>query len=192
MDETTAPQSVEDAPAWTPVAGGFWLRGGAYMIDSLVVSIVGALVFFPAPAPVQTAGRILTAVAYFTFVPVLWNGRTLGKSAAGLAIVREDGGPLSHLTTVLRYVGYLLSLLPLGLGFFAAAFTKNKRALHDFVAGTRVLQIKEIGLTRRICVIALAILLPLVAVAGIAAGIAIPRYPHPQARAAAGAQEARR
>lgn len=197
MDETTAPQSdpqpqpVADAPSWTPAAGGFWLRGGAYIIDSLIVSIVGTLAFFLAPAPIQTAGRILTAVAYFTFVPVLWNGQTLGKSAAGLAIVREDGQPLSHLTTVLRYIGYLLSLLPLGLGFLAAAFTKNKRALHDYVAGTRVLQIEEIGLARRVCVIAVAVLLPLVAVLGIAAAIAIPRFSHLQARAKEGEAKGR-
>lgn len=189
MDETTAPQSapqpqpVADAPTWTPVAGGFWLRGGAYMIDSLVVSVVGTLAFFVAPAHIQTAGRILTAVLYFTFVPVLWNGQTLGKSAGGLAVVREDGRPLSHLTTFLRYIGYLLSLLPLGLGFLAAAFTPNKRALHDYVAGTRVLQIEEIGLARRVCVIAVAVLLPLVAVLGIAAAIAIPQFSRLQARA---------
>ena len=197
MDETTAPQPapqpqpVEDAPTWTPVPGGFWLRGGAYMIDSQVVSVVGALAFFLAPVPVRTAGRILTGILYFTFVPVLWNGQTLGKSAGGLAVVREDGRPLNHLTAFLRYIGYLLSLLPLGLGIVAAVFTPNKRALHDYVAGTRVLQIEEISLARRVCVIAVAVLLPLVAVLGIAAAIAIPRFSHLQARAKEGEAKGR-
>ncbi len=197
MDEATAPQSapepqsVAQEPSWAPVPGGFWLRGGAYMIDSLVVSVAGTLAFFVAPAPVQTAGRILTAVLYFTVVPVLWNGQTLGKSAAGLAILREDGQPLNHLTSFLRYIGYLLSLLPLGLGFLAAAFTPNKRALHDYVAGTRVLQIEEIGLARRVCVIGFAVLLPFVAVLGIAAAIAIPQFSRLQARAKEGEVKAR-
>jgi uncharacterized RDD family membrane protein YckC len=39
---------------------------------------------------------------------------------------------------VLRFLGYFLSALPLGLGFFMVALNKHKRGLHDYIAGTAV------------------------------------------------------
>jgi type II secretory pathway pseudopilin PulG len=161
------------------------------MIDGIALGVGGAIAFFLAPESVRGIGRLVLGVAYFTAVPVLWRGQTLGKTAAGLAIAREDGEPLSYVTTFVRYLGYLANILTLGIGFLVAAFTENKRGLHDYIAGTRVIQIEEVGLGRKICVICVGLLLPVVAVVGILAAIAIPQFMHLQSRAKEGAAKGR-
>jgi uncharacterized RDD family membrane protein YckC len=52
-----------------------------------------------------------------------------------------DGKSFQALTigqALLRYFGYLVSLLPLGLGFIWVAFDKRKRGFHDLIAGSVV------------------------------------------------------
>ncbi len=43
--------------------------------------------------------------------------------------------------SLLRYVGYFLSLLPLGLGFFWIIWDKKKRGFHDLLAHTVVIRL---------------------------------------------------
>jgi uncharacterized RDD family membrane protein YckC len=130
-------------------SAGFWLRGGAFCLDFVVLAfaliLVNLAVFRVVPPGVTAfAGHVL----YFGLLPVLWDGRTLGKAAAAVRIVGRDDGPLTYQQGVFRALGYYLSGLPLLLGYVAAAFTPDKRALHDYVAGTRVVRDSDIGLLR--------------------------------------------
>jgi uncharacterized RDD family membrane protein YckC len=70
-------------------------------------------------------------------------GQTIGKMAMRLRVVhvREDqgdNGPSNFSFAVLRTAAYLASLLPVGLGFLPALFGRDRRALHDRLADTRV------------------------------------------------------
>jgi uncharacterized RDD family membrane protein YckC len=42
--------------------------------------------------------------------------------------------------SVVRAAGYLVSALPVGLGFLPAFFGQDRRALHDRLADTRVVK----------------------------------------------------
>ena len=64
-------------------------------------------------------------------------GQTLGKMLLGVAVVRWDGAPAGYGRALLRCVGGGLCLLTLGLGRLFVLFTRDRRALSDFVAGTR-------------------------------------------------------
>ena len=64
-------------------------------------------------------------------------GQTLGKMLVGVAVVRRDGAPVGYGRALLRCVGGGLCLLTLGLGRLFMLFTRDRRALSDFVAGTR-------------------------------------------------------
>jgi uncharacterized RDD family membrane protein YckC len=70
-------------------------------------------------------------------------GQTIGKMAMRLRVVHlredqdEDGGP-DFAFAILRTAAYFASLLPAGLGFLPALFGKDRRALHDRLAETRV------------------------------------------------------
>ena len=64
-------------------------------------------------------------------------GQTFGKMAFGVRVVDRGGCPVT--TAVARALGYLVSVLPLGLGVVSMFLDSERCALHDRLAGTRVL-----------------------------------------------------
>jgi uncharacterized RDD family membrane protein YckC len=82
-------------------------------------------------------------IALMLAVLLFWRykGATPGKMLMGLRIVDADThGPVPFGRLVLRMLGYLLSALPLFLGFVWVAFDKRKQGFHDKIARTLVLQ----------------------------------------------------
>jgi len=64
---------------------------------------------------------------------------TPGKLALGLKIIRADGGPMTTGLATGRFFAHILtSLIPLEIGYIIAAFDGEKRAVHDYICGTRV------------------------------------------------------
>ncbi|HXT00928.1 MAG TPA: RDD family protein, partial [Elusimicrobiota bacterium] len=167
-------------------SAGFWLRAGAYMIDGLIVAVVSVIFNLILPAAVSVVARLLLSAGYFTVMPVRCNGQTVGKMAAGVAIVRDDGTPLTYGRALARWFGYLVSGITLCLGFICAAFTHRKRALHDYIADTRVVRVEELGLGRKIAVIGAGLLFPLLVVLGIVAALMIPKFSNLGTKAAEG------
>ncbi len=67
-------------------------------------------------------------------------GQTPGKRIMGLHVVNENGAPVDWSAASVRFfIGYPVSLLPLGLGFYWALVDKNNQAWHDKIAGTLVI-----------------------------------------------------
>lgn len=86
---------------------------------------------------------VLCSVVFsFVIVPVavetLTRGRSLGKLAAGLRIVRDDGGSIRFRHALLRgLVGFLEIYLTFGgLAIGVALFSDKSKRLGDIVAGT--------------------------------------------------------
>jgi uncharacterized RDD family membrane protein YckC len=65
-------------------------------------------------------------------------GQTPGKLLMGIRIERIDGRPLTIRRALLRYVGYWLSAIPLGLGFLWVLVDERRQSWHDKLAGTYV------------------------------------------------------
>ena len=78
-----------------------------------------------------------TAPLYFATLISL-NGQTIGKYIMGVRVVRLDGRRMTFWRGVLRWIGYFLSALPLGLGFLMALVDDQRRTLHDRLVGTVV------------------------------------------------------
>lgn len=141
---------------------GFWWRFLASILDSLVMGAaqVGLLlVLFPdaldtsVPDPEATAAVQVGAAAGWLNLLLLglgvayvlgfwlWKQATPGKLAIGARIVdARTGGKPSVGRFVLRYLGYILSSIPLGLGFLWVAFDRRKQGWHDKIAGTVVVR----------------------------------------------------
>ncbi len=88
----------------------------------------------------QGAATAIFVVVYFIF---FWTtvGQTPGKYILGLRVVSQDGKRLKLFQAVLRYLGYYLSGLPVGLGFFWILIDDQRRGWHDRLAGTCVIYV---------------------------------------------------
>ena len=64
---------------------------------------------------------------------------TLGKMAFGVRVTDLDGKRITFGRATGRHFGKYLSGFIMNVGYFMAAFTQKKQALHDMLAGTLVL-----------------------------------------------------
>ncbi len=69
-------------------------------------------------------------------------GATLGKMAVGARIVRVDGSRIGYGIATGRWLGAILSDTICFIGDLFVAFREDKRALHDLLAGTRVILVR--------------------------------------------------
>jgi len=69
-----------------------------------------------------------------------WRGATPGKKFVHIKIVdAKTFKDITNKQAITRSLGYIPSTLLFGIGFFMVAFRKDKRALHDLLAGTAVI-----------------------------------------------------
>ncbi len=145
--------------------GGVPRRFAALLVDGVIVSAMDVLLFTPAflilyfrpslqPSSAMAdplLGGIgllcfaLAAIANVLYTAGLWalRGRTPGKALLGLEIVRQGGrtgGGIGWNAALLRFLVMALGAVPLGFGWWMAAFRKDGRALHDIAAGTWVVR----------------------------------------------------
>jgi uncharacterized RDD family membrane protein YckC len=128
-------------------------RFAAFVIDVGVITGV----FMLAVAAVSFAARVLTGhsvswnrndilvtIAYvawaFLYFAYSWatSGKTLGMALLGVRVVAADGADASAHHAVIRTLTFPLSFLFLGLGFTGIVLQRDRRALHDLIAGTAV------------------------------------------------------
>lgn len=116
------------APAGALVPAGFGIRFLAFLIDVFILAIPGFFV----------GGYLLYAIQAAYYIG-LWGarGQTVGEMVLGLRVVAADGQPISFGKAAIRFVGYAVSGLILGIGFLMIAFdSQQHRGLHDRIAGT--------------------------------------------------------
>ena len=194
------------------VYAGFWKRTAAYVIDSMIAGIVsgllgglvggvmGAFLLNGANLAGNSSGFILIqvvsnligiaiGVAYFAGFHSSASMATLGKMAIGIKVVRSNGERIGFLRGMGRYFALFVSGITLGIGFFMAGFTERKRALHDMLCDTLVvdkwaftehpeLQRRELGAVTVVVLVLFALLLLLVLVAIGAAAVMTARTMH--------------
>ncbi len=69
---------------------------------------------------------------------------SLGKNLVGIAVVKKDkSGPLSIPQAFVRAVGYYISAILFFGGFVLAMVDDRKRALHDILGGSVVVQLRQ-------------------------------------------------
>lgn len=69
-------------------------------------------------------------------------GRTIGKRVVALKVLRLDNGePLGVVRGLVRTLAQVATICTLGLGFAIVLFDRRRRALHDRIAGTVVVDL---------------------------------------------------
>jgi uncharacterized RDD family membrane protein YckC len=67
-------------------------------------------------------------------------GATIGKIGLNLKIVRADGSAVTRSWALRRFLAMGVSLLTGTVGFWMAAFDREKRTLHDRICATLVIR----------------------------------------------------
>ncbi len=136
---------------------GFWIRVLAYIIDTIILALVGgvlgamfgiSMLGFSSVLSDPTGGAellmnlvsIIIGVAYFAVMESSTWQATLGKKALGLVVTDVSGNRISLMRGVGRYFAKIISAIILLIGFIMVAFTERKQGLHDIIAGTLVLK----------------------------------------------------
>lgn len=92
-----------------------------------------------------TAGAVALGIAglvvvLYELIFVALSGQTPGQRLLGMRVIDGYGDPPSAARAVVRVVGIGLSLALFGLGCLWIAFSREKRGLHDLLAGTWVVR----------------------------------------------------
>lgn len=188
---------------------GFMRRFGAFIIDSIILggafyavlfvfAIIAAIAVPVTGMDDEALGALIVllylgaallyyvgAALYYALQESSRHQATLGKRALGIKVTDEHGQRLGTARAFGRWFASALSYITFYIGFLMAAFTDRKRALHDFVADTLVVdqwaftdtperQQRHAGVAAVIVAVAAAFVL--IAVIGILAAIAIPAY----------------
>jgi uncharacterized RDD family membrane protein YckC len=141
-------QSAAPLPSTSLTAApkaGFWIRVVAFIIDSIIVGVVNAIV--AAILNQSTTGRTgiqtLLGIIYFTYfwsASSPWPGQTVGDKLLSLRVIRTDGSDLSIVQAFIRYVGLVISFIVIFIGVIWVAFDPNKQGWADKIAGTYVVK----------------------------------------------------
>ena len=122
---------------------GFWRRVGAMVVDSLIYSVLLALILGPKYVDSNFwsfEGIISNGIA-LSLTIVLWVRYlgTPGKLLLGCQVVDADTGErMTVKQAMIRYLGYFVSIFTLGIGFLWVAWDKRKQGFHDKMANTVV------------------------------------------------------
>jgi uncharacterized RDD family membrane protein YckC len=147
-----------------PIYAKFWSRVMGFVTDVFIIGIPVSLFFMivfghdemekagaidvliqsdkainNAPDPmISIAQLLLSLIIYVT----MWrlSMQTPGKKMARTLVVdAKTFERASIFKLTLRFIGYLISALPLFLGFFIGLLRKDNRSLHDLISGTAVI-----------------------------------------------------
>ncbi|MCL6588931.1 MAG: RDD family protein [Firmicutes bacterium] len=146
---------------------GFWIRGAAFLLDLLILTVIGALttllfaviVMLVSHASLigDTWSRILNPTgsfltgfsiiigfalywSYFTALESSQRQATFGKRWLKIIVISGQGKPLSLGTAGKRALLRLFSIAILFIGFIMVGFSSKKQALHDLLTKTFVIK----------------------------------------------------
>ena len=149
--------------------GGFWMRFIAAIIDGVLLGILNIIILVPflglvgltaaahaSGADMESDGGgmmiallstyfismlavLIAGWLYFALMESSARGGTLGKMALGLRVTSLGGERISFGRATGRYFGKIISSI-FFVGYIMAAFTAQKQALHDMMAGCLVVR----------------------------------------------------
>lgn len=132
----------------TPRPASFGQRLVASIIDGVITAVfIGLLAFVVTilgarmEDPFSPLNLLLNYGFPFLYTILFWNYRsaTPGKMIMGLTIISTNGRKPSTGAWIGRYFGYILSALPLGLGYFWMLWDDKKQTWHDKLSNTLVI-----------------------------------------------------
>ncbi len=130
------------------VYAGFLPRWIAFTIDNAIFAFITIVLLLPFPffedsfqVAIQRTLTTLLLVGVIVYMWVQLDGATPGKKLMKIKVVDANTfETISYKQAIKRVLGYIVSSIPLLLGFVVGAFTSKKQTLHDKIANTVVVE----------------------------------------------------
>ncbi|CAM3518458.1 RDD family protein [Parendozoicomonas haliclonae] len=151
MDDMTS-SNAEPPQAKTVEFAGFWIRLAATLIDTVIILVItlplmyviyGDAYFEQGLLYYGYADLLISYLFPIIATVVLWMrlSATPGKMVFHLKVVDERSYNKPGLgQSLVRYLGYFISAIPMGIGFLRVGWHKKKQGLHDTLARTLVIK----------------------------------------------------
>lgn len=133
--------------------GGPFRRFAAFLVDALVIALIGTVIDLSLGLPGGISQEALAAQAGFPsylkllihllYWPLFESSSlqgTPGKLLLRLRVTNLAGQRVSFGQALLRNLAKILSLIPFGFGFLMVGITLKNQCLHDKIAKTLVLR----------------------------------------------------
>jgi len=137
---------------------GFWSRTLATLIDSFIIMIISLpftmILFYGKFITIQDSEILFSSIfgqTIYYFInyifPVIFTmyfwikySSSPGKKFLRMKIVDKDSlNDLTPKQSIIRYFAYVVSIIPLMIGFIWIAFDKKKQGFHDKLSNTIVI-----------------------------------------------------
>ena len=138
-------------PAYQPTGGdgpsgpraGFWRRFVASFVDGVILGVAYFVVAAITNENAASVVNLLLSLVYYTYFEGS-SGQTLGKQALGIRVVDlGGGGSIGYGRAFIRWIGRIVSAIPLALGYFWMLWDKEKQTWHDKFANSVVVPASE-------------------------------------------------
>jgi uncharacterized RDD family membrane protein YckC len=141
--------SAQSAPSAEPHdLAGWWIRVGAYLIDTVILVIlllivvsIGFAISQALGVIVLILGLVVVWLGYWTYLEGGAKGQTIGKRMVGIRVVSETGGPAGYGKAFARnLVARVIGVVPIvGLvDVLWPLWDSRKQCLHDKAGSTLV------------------------------------------------------
>jgi hypothetical protein len=114
---------------------------------------------------------LVLSILYWALMQASKRQATIGKALCGLKVGGPNGERISVARSLGREAAKIISSLTLLIGYVIAGFTRNKQALHDFVASTYVVREGPSRVLAAAAIALLALCAPFIALMFFGAGM---------------------
>ncbi|MFT7859303.1 MAG: RDD family protein [Sulfurimonas sp.] len=124
------------------ISGGEWFDFSVYQ-QNLQLAMSGNPHALDNQPQTSFTWELIFEISILVVTILFWEkfkGATPGKKVVNIKVVdAQNFEDISNKQAITRSLGYIPSILSLGLGFLIIIFRKDKRSLHDLLANTAVI-----------------------------------------------------
>jgi uncharacterized RDD family membrane protein YckC len=114
---------------------GFGRRLVAALVDGILYAVVYFILFAVLSESAAYGLTLLVALVYLTYFEGSAAGQTVGKKLLNIRVIDfATGGPIGYGRAFLRWLGRIISSLPLYLGYLWMLWDSEKQTWHDKIA----------------------------------------------------------
>jgi uncharacterized RDD family membrane protein YckC len=130
------------SPSPSGPRAGFWTRFAAAFIDVILLGVVDEVLRVLVGMGGGSSLGLLVSIGYYTYFEGGSTGQTIGKRVLGIRVIDfGGGGSIGYGRGFIRWIGKIVSAIPLFLGYFWMLWDKESQCWQDKFANSVVVPV---------------------------------------------------